>query len=105
MPCYQVNLMSVEFLAENLDLLEKAVRAEGGTFQRYGDSVEIRLHGRSLTYDIKGQKMITEQYGNVSSEINALKRAYSREVVQKAAKKNHWSLRSNGVNQYIATKY
>ena len=89
MPCYEVNLISVEFKAANEDLLKKAAESLGYTFEKMLRSGTIILHGyRSIeAITIANGQAI----GQSQDAINALKRAYSLETIKQAAKVKGWS--------------
>ena len=97
MPCYQVNLVSVVFQAKHLDLLEAAAKAENLKYQKIGTTIRIG----DMQFDTRSNKIM----GRSQSRINALKRAYSKAVVKKAARKNSWIVQPKGQNQYVAMKY
>ena len=97
MPCYQVNLISVEFKAEHLDLLEKAAISQNLSFRKSGNTVYI---GR-MEFNTASQTIV----GRNQSDINALKRSYSEQVVKTAAKRNGWTVQKKQVGSYVACKY
>jgi len=101
MPCYEVRLTSVEFIAENLELLKKALTAESCKYTIKNNIVYLSIC--NTTIDL--EKRIAT--GSNQSVLNALKRAYSREVVKMAAKAKNWNLQQQqkSLNQYIAVKY
>ncbi len=101
MPCYTVRLISVEFKAQNISLLEETAKALHLNFQRQGNRVQIG----NVTIDLDSQ---TAQARN-QEDINILKRAYSEQAVKQASKAKGWTLNAwqtkNKVKSTIATKY
>ena len=83
MPCYEVNLVSVEFRAENEELLKKAVVGLGWQYEKVADAVYVN---DGQIYIVNGQARSESQ-----ASINTLKRAYSQEVVKAAAKSKGWA--------------
>jgi hypothetical protein len=88
MPCYQVNTFTTEFKADRLDLLRKAIAASGAQIT----SDNSRFLG-----------IVTEDYSSITIDltrgtatadsldvVNALKRAYSLEVIKAACGLNNW---------------
>ena len=67
MPCYQVNLITVDFRASRPDLLEAAIRAGGPDFMRLGSINDLGFARR----DIEAGKATTttEGGGGVSKKI------------------------------------
>jgi len=82
MPCYEVNRVSVEFKAENEELLKRAANSLEMAFSRCGARITIG-----------GRVFIENGIASSRSQdlINQLKRAYSQEVVKAAAKSRGWS--------------
>lgn len=93
MPCYEVRTISVEFKAENEDLLDRAIQATGMNTRlisngRYLlDDGAIRLDLAAGTAEVReGQQ----------GRLNELKQAYSREAVKAATKKCQWGCKLQG---------
>lgn len=97
MPCYQVNLVSVEFKASNLMMLERATKALKLNFVRTGNNIVMGdMQFNTTTNQITGRQ----------ENINQLKREYSRQTVQTMALKNGWTIQKKTVNnQYQLVKY
>jgi len=98
MPCYQVNLYSVEFKATNINILISALKSLQWDYDINDNIVYI---GSSLRINLDTQKAET----NNQDLVNRLKRQYSKESVKIAAKKKGWILQKKSENQYIAVKY
>jgi len=81
MPCWEIQTMSVDLIASNRDLLEQALKSLGYQYYRYGNDFEMGTMG------IKGNKI----YGENMDKVNAIRRAYSIEVLKHVAKKKGWS--------------
>lgn len=95
MPCYEVNLISVEFKAANLTLFALIEGARIVT--RAGKSVG---HWRGVEVDFSSAIARGKQ-----EEINALKRQYSEVAIKQAAKAKSWSLTKTAINQFVAQKW
>jgi|WetSurMetagenome_2_1015567.scaffolds.fasta_scaffold831374_2 hypothetical protein len=106
MPCYQVNLMSVEFKAENIGLLELAVKALGWTFNNdtaYNSSIVQVFDGRSwMKLRIDGRESIVEK--SKLPLVNKLKRKYSELAIMEAAKLKRWSIRKLSEHKMLAVR-
>lgn len=85
MPCYQVNYMTVELNAADLDLLKDALKALGYEFTETNGV--IRVKGTSIVIE-KGKATFAPYDKN---KINLIKIQYSKEAVKKASKYRGWS--------------
>jgi len=85
MPCWEVRTISVEFKAENRDLLEDAVKSLGWSFRKLGNGV---YQVNDMTLDLNQGK--AEIGTNQQSNLNRLKVAYSQAAVRKVAKQKGW---------------
>ncbi len=89
MPCWEVRTMSVDFKADNQDLLTAAMQSLGWT------AIELRP-GVWQVDRLGGQIDLAAGRATIAegrqSELNQLKRAYSRKAVEQVAKKNRWRL-------------
>ena len=93
MPCYEENLISVQFTGKSKAILEKigvVFYAEGN--EGYYNGVNIDLN--------KGICSSSSQ-----SRINALKRAYSQEAVKQAAKRQGWQVKAISEKEFQLIKY
>lgn len=97
MPCYTVNLVSVEFQAKHIDLLESAAKSLGWSYQVYGNQVNIG------TVQIDLKRGIATSYSQ--SSINKLKQEYSMQAVQLAAKKQKWFIKKKTENKVELRRY
>ena len=80
MPCYQMNLVTVEFKVKHLSILENAAKALGWSWSQAGNTVvagTVRINMESGTARV-------DSYNRDS--VNRLKQEYSRQAVMKAAK-------------------
>lgn len=94
MPCYEVRTVSVEFKADNRQLLDAAIKAIGlEAYWHTKDRVDIGL-GNNIRLDLEsGKALIQDGY---QGKLNELKRAYSKECVKAAAKKASWNVKWSG---------
>jgi hypothetical protein len=94
MPCYQVRTYSVEFKAGNRAIFDAAVNALGWKAQNVSDSV-VSFDGGMIRIDLaSGKATVMEQPGQMTyqEKLNALKRSYSRQAVNAAAKRMGWQV-------------
>jgi hypothetical protein len=88
MPCYQVNTVSLDFQAGNLDLLQKATAVLGLEVRAIADRREVVDRGGAVVATLVGGKATCSQ-ANVLI-VNKLRVQYSREIVGHAALKLGW---------------
>jgi hypothetical protein len=87
MPCYEMRTVSVEFKAENLNLLKAAAESINRSFEKLQSKNAVMIGGMFIDLD-EGEAEIRASQQN---ELNALKRAYSKQCIKAAAKKAQWS--------------
>jgi hypothetical protein len=92
MPCYELNLISVSFGGQSIELLRMI-------------GARIGENGRVATW--KGVRIDLEK-GIAKGEqeaINQLKREYSSAAIKQAAKKNGWTVTKKTEREYVAVKW
>lgn len=99
MPCYEVRTVSVEFKADNRQLLDAAIKATGMMIWQHDTDV-INLEYGSVILDLTtGTAKIQDGY---QDKLNELKRAYSKECVKAAAKKAAWNVKWSGKEAVVS---
>jgi hypothetical protein len=99
MPCYEVNLVSLELKAENEELVLKVLGAMKLSPMKYGNSISTNIG----TFDLDSQKVdILESQLNT---FNRFKKNYAIESIKIAAKKNRWSIKQKTATKYVANKW
>lgn len=96
MPCYTVNLVSVQFQVKHLDLLKQAATKLGLSVYERGTTIVLGTMEYNTT---------TEQIRGRQEQINLLKREYSETAVKAAAKKHGWSLQQKTEKKWVAMKF
>lgn len=115
MPCYQVNILSVEFKARHRDLLKRAIEAIGFSMVELGDHT-IHVVGNAKSYgragigtriEINLETGLARMMGSRANQelLNELKRSYSRTVVEQIAKKKKWIARKKSSNEITLMRY
>lgn len=84
MPCWTINLISVELKAADKNLLERAIKALNWEHNRVGDVFHI-----GSWMQIYGNRIVTK--ASNQDRVNALKRQYSIEVVKEKARLKGWT--------------
>jgi len=98
MPCYTITTVKLVLTNANLDLLKKAIEGMGYVVDRYGE----KLFWRNGSYDkVKGTLNLV---GGTEEQGNAIRRAYSTEVLKKNATKFGWQLKKVKENKYQLLK-
>ena len=98
MPCYEVRTVSVEFKAENRQLLDAAIKATGMRIWKH-DADVVNLEYGKIILDLKAGTARIED--GCQDRLNELKRAYSKECVKAAAKKTAWAIKWSGQNATV----
>jgi hypothetical protein len=95
MPCYEINLISIQFQVKNRELLEKALDACNLTYWKRHSSNNVI---EEIRFRIKLDNGIVEMDRNPETLtlVNKLKREYSIAAIQKAAKMKKWIVKQNG---------
>ena len=97
MPCYTVNTMSVEFKAENRELLLESLKNLNATLFDSKDSNYIRFYfdKANMMINLKTNKIEAAGYAQSSffDAVNKIKRSYARTVITTMAKKKKWAVR------------
>jgi len=101
MPCYQVNLVSVQFQAKSIPLLEAALRELQWGYTLNADTQV--LYTRGMTINLATEKATLDRYDQ--DLLNQLKVAYSTEVVKAVASKRKWVLKRRAKQQLQARRY
>lgn len=109
MPCCQIITASVEFKAGNIDLLKKALEKEKWSFwvDRQGETLFTRKGKVGFSINFKDQKISATNMSKkeLTTAANALKRAYSVEVITEIAKKNKWQQKKLNETHYQLVRY
>jgi hypothetical protein len=102
MPCYQMNVVSLDFQAGDLGLLQKAAKVLGLEVRVRGDRREIVDRADNLVATLTGGKATCTQ-ANVAV-VNKLRVQYSREIVGHAALKLGWQKTMKTENKLLLRK-
>jgi len=101
MPCYQVNTVSLDFQAGNLELLQKAAAVLGLEVRTLADRREIVDRGNVVATLVGGKATCSQ--ANVAV-VNKLRVQYSREIVGHAALKLGWQKVVRSDNKLLLRK-
>ncbi len=103
MPCYEVNLMTVEFLLKNIDYLREAISALGWSVQEEGSKLYVKTNYKSFVIDLETSTL--ESNRGTQGLVNQLKRAYSSKVIAATAKKKRWVMKQTSATIGTLRKY
>jgi len=106
MPCWEVNYMSVEFKADNIDLLCAALDDLSLRYTYSPEAHVLRVAGGLTIYLNEGGKTGRVEYpeGRIDA-VNRLKRAYSRQVLQQVTSKKRWFLKNKDNRSGVIRRY
>jgi rRNA processing protein Krr1/Pno1 len=102
MPCYTVQLTTVEFKAKHSDILEKALETLSLSYS-YLNNNQISIIGSYLTIDLANQKVRMAR--NETSLVNRIKQEYSKQAIQLAAAKNKWIVKKLADNKLALRRF
>jgi hypothetical protein len=100
MPCYEINTISVDFKAENMNHLETTLKNMGLKYTKRGNVITI---GGVITINLDSSKV--ECPSNYRDLVNKIKREYSKAVIEDLAKKKKWALKMTGEDSFIMRRY
>lgn len=103
MPCYQVNMVSVEFKAQSREHLEAALKQLGWQFDDLGS--QIRVNYGAMRIDLDSERVRLPDTQAAYRSLNQLKVAYSQQVIQTKARKHRWVLKQRAANKFEARRY
>ena len=99
MPCYEVNLISLELNANNQKLAMKVLQDMTQRPVKKGNIIYSQLGN----FDLKNGKAIVDY--RKQSQFNQFKQLYSMETIKIAAKKIRWQLKREKLNRFVANKW
>ena len=100
MPCWEVNVYTLEFKAENIDLLKEALESLGYNYEIYelrGETYCSIRGGIELNLT-RGQATVSDYNRD---RLNRVKQEYSWKAVEKVAKKKKWFLKKKAEKKAI----
>ena len=103
MPCYEVNLVSVEFKVKYENILFEALNKLNWQYTKTAYGVYISAIGAEI-YLNEGRVKIPEG-SYAQNKLNELKRTYSEVILDLVAKKRRWVKKQINQGQYQLTKY
>ena len=100
MPCWEVNVMSIELKAADRDLLAAALNDMGVKFVRE-PSGDFNLPFEGIQIGRDSVQCRPKHQGLV----NRIKQAYSRQIVRKAAKYFKWTVTAKSDGKLVVRRY
>jgi len=100
MPCYQMNLLNLEFIAANIDYLQLALQARQINYEIVGEADGIIIkheYSADIYIDLKNQRV--ECTRDQLQQINDLKVEYSRQVITEVARRKRWVVQAQTKNK------
>lgn len=101
MPCYTINLVSIELKQENINLVME-------TLQQMGLNPILNASKNFISTTIGNFDFTSKQIRvnrRYTGKVNQFKVNYSKNALKLAAKKNKWILKERSNNKYVAVKY
>lgn len=105
MPCDSIIQNTVVFQEgeKQLDMLEEALREQGYSVTREGNTLSFYGKGHSGTYADGKFDVESSAYGR-SFDVDAVKRSFSKACVKKAARSYGWTVVDKGNNKFEIRK-
>ena len=102
MPCYEINLIGVEFKLKNKKILFESLKELNVNFTEYKS--EINIYKRGF---IEGRINLETQTAETNNMdyINKIKKLYSKKIIQQVATKKKWIFKKISENKIQLNKY
>lgn len=100
MPCWEVNTVSLEFNAKNLEMMVKTLQEMGITVY---DQNANRVRTSIGTFDLRSGRVEVERQHRKT--VNDFRVNYSKNVVKAVAKKKKWVLKQRAPKVFVAKKW
>lgn len=105
MPCWTVVTNRIDMPKMNADLLSRALMDLGASgIHKIGSTIAFSLDGYTYTLRDGVLESTSADEARLAKAANQVKRAYSGQVVQAAAAKNHWTLKKTGAFSYVVNR-
>lgn len=104
MPCDQLRTTTLNMQAADLDLLAKALEAEGHRVTGRGQTHISFVTQDGYSASFQGGRISVDERAALAKDPNPVKRAYSREVIKKATSGAGWRTRFTSENEIVAYK-
>ena len=102
MPCWEVNLVTVEFKARHKQILFAALDRLKIEYRENGDRIFLtNVSGRYI--DLAEGKVVVESY--MMDTVNKIKQEYSKIVVEQVAKKKKWAIKRLAEDKYKLKRF
>lgn len=111
MPCYEVRTVSVEFKVGNIEILKKALAADGWLLNKMSNSNNLYARhkdsGQSITINMEKGNISSKEYSEkeLTTVTNAIKRAYSGAVIGEVAQRQKWIKKKLDANRYQLQRF
>lgn len=102
LPCYEVNLISVDLKIANTDTLLAALKALGLTYIVEDDGIEIKTPAGNITLS-DGKAVFSEE--SCQAWVNKIKQAYSIKTIEQIAKKYKFTISAKPGNKMTLRRY
>lgn len=99
MPCDSVRQVSVDLGKVNLEIMAKALEAEGIRTQ-----IQVGRNGKFLVFQGQWIREDGQSRLDETTEVNYLKRAYSNQIVRIQAKRFGWGVQEKPNGQLLVVK-
>lgn len=100
MPCWEVNTVSLDFNAKNLELMIQTLQEMGITVHSKNTNYINTSIG---TFDLRSGKVDVER--RYRRTVNDFRVNYSKNVVKAVAKKKKWVLKQRSQKVFVAKKW
>lgn len=101
MPCYEVNLISVDLKAADKETLEEALKSLNLKYHYSGTTLHIQTPAGSIEVN----NGVAELREGTQGWLNKIKQAYSLKTIEKIAKRYKFTISTKGDNKIIARRY
>jgi len=98
MPCYQVNLVSVEFKVGNSQILLDMLERKQMSYVKDGNTIYIT---GGIRVNLEKQTIVAGS----NYQANTIKRGYAEQVLMTVAKKKRWAFKKKNDGKYQIRRF
>ena len=104
MPCYQIQTCTCNLDLADIDIVEKALKAEGWTVYRASGSKTLTFSKGSVSGSLRNKKMEFSYSSGQRPDVDRIKRAVAKQAILAKAEQyaeDGWELKEDGDDYWL----